>query len=331
MLKQQLLKIIRAVEIHSPTTFSLAGTLISSKSIRCSAGQNPLVEALMRNLYFDCYCRPFKGRVTVQPRTPRPSQDFLSSLSAANTSSDYLNCGWLVHSVLPTGHCIVEKNGSVRTVLDEEFILLEGVSAAPGAKVGISCLKESTTMRPGFYYIFGTALTDQQDDDDLLRFYWNVKAVGVLSLIRLLTLHLNRFQIPFRLKCVNNPRNYNRTDAAVLYFNKRFYHIGVELVADTYREIKQNLGLSTPLFSKPLAAGLGFAEQPENGASFGQHRCRILAEALVEAYEQNLVTEAERLAEVERQFERKGLDFARPYLNAGSTDRYEFPAAELST
>jgi hypothetical protein len=330
MLTDQLLKIIRALEIHSPSAFSLSGTLISSHGVPCSAAQNPLAEALMRSLYIDCYCRPFDGAATTGAHLARPNQEFLKSLSAANASSDYLNRGWLVRSLLPTGHCIVEKNGFIRTLMFDEFVLLEGDRTVPGATVGICCLKESMTMHPGFYYIFGTALTDQQDDEDLLRFYWNISASGVQNLIRLLTQQLNRFQIPFRLKCVNNPENYGRTDAAVLYFNKRFYRIGIELVTSAYHDIRNDLESNTPLFTKEFAPGLGFAEQPADGASFGQHRCRILAEALCSAYEQKLNTERERLTEVVKNFERKGLSFARPYLNPGSIDQYEFPGSELS-
>jgi hypothetical protein len=213
--------------------------------------------------------------------------------------------------------------------MSDEFVLLNGETSGPGAHVGIRCVKESMTMHPGFYFIFGTALTDQQDDEDLLRFYWNVDADGVLHLVRLLTVKLNRFQVPFRLKCVNNSLNYNRTDAAVLYFNKRFYRIGSELVATVHRQTSQYLKSGTPLFTKLLASGLGFAEQPENGASFGQHRCRVLAEALYNGYEQKLDSEEERLTEVVEHFERKGLSIERPYLNPGSIDHYEFPVAEL--
>ena len=259
----------------------------------------------------------------------QPNQEFLKCLSAANTSSDYLNRCWIIRSLLPSGHCIVEKNGAVRALTTDEFVLLSGDRAEAGAKVAVCCVKESMTMHPGFYFIFGTAITDQQDDEDLLRFYWNVTADGVLNLVRLLTLNLNRFQVPFRLKCVNNPLNYTRNDAVVLYLNKRFYRIGTELIASAHRETKQHLKSGTPLFTKPLASGLGFAEQPENGASFGQHRCRIVAEALYNCYEQELQTEEERLTEVVNQFERKGLSIERPYLNPGSIDQYEFPDSEL--
>jgi hypothetical protein len=330
MLVDQLLKIIRAVEIHSSTLFSFSGACISAQNVRCSAAQTPLVEALMRNLYFDCYCRPLDGKVTTEGYLARPNQEFLKTLSVANSSSDYLNRGWVIRSVLPTGHCIVEKNGCVRTLMVDEFIVLDGEQVASGATVGICCMKESMTMHPGFYYIFGATLTDQQDDEDLLRFYWNVNAGGVLNLVRLLTSQLNHFQIPFRLKCVNNPKNYGRTDAAVLYFNKRFYRIGIELVASAYRTIGEELGPVTPLFTKQLASGLGFAEQPANGASFGQHRCRILAEALCSAHEKSLETETEKLDEVKKHFARKGLSFEQPYLNPGSIDQYEFPVSELA-
>ena len=31
-------------------------------------------------------------------------------------------------------------------------------------------------MQPGFYYAFGEALADQQDDFGVVRLYWNVTA-----------------------------------------------------------------------------------------------------------------------------------------------------------
>jgi hypothetical protein len=42
----------------------------------------------------------------------------------------------------------------------------------------------------------------------------------------------------------------------------------------------------TPVFTKFLAPGLGLAEDPGQGDSFGQHRCRLLADAMILAYEQ---------------------------------------------
>src|SRR5436305_14389954 len=62
------------------------------------------------------------------------------------------------------------------------------------------------------------------------------------------------------------------------------YVLIVELLVDVYQAVKDNLKPETPLFTKRLAAGLGFAEDPGNGESFGMSRCRIVAEGLWSAY-----------------------------------------------
>ena len=81
----------------------------------------------------------------------------------------------------------------------------------------------------------------------------------------------------------------------------------------------RHLGPATPLFARRLRAGVGQAEDPAGGESFGQHRCRIVAEGLWNAYVEQASTREARLACVVAQFERHGLSLRRPHLNAGST------------
>lgn len=340
----ELLRIVRAVRILSLTSFSLAGEIFSAGDPRqhrppYSDEHKPLVNHLGRQLYLYCYCRKFEGLVTHQQFFLAADDDFVGKLSEANVSRERLDHGWRVLRGLPTGHCIAQKNGFIRMPAAGEFIphgepgvtlQQEGQQAGhegvrEGGSISIRCPKESKTMHPGFYYIFGEALTDQQDDDKLLRFYWNIKASGAESLVRLLTQRLNRFQLSFRLKCLNNPLAYKRADAAVLYINVRFYRLAAELVADVHRQVEGHLEPYTPLFTKPLAAGLSVAEEPGNGESFGQQRCRILAEALWNAYELNLPAEQQQLEQVTKQFELNNLSLEFPYLNPGSTDQYHSP------
>jgi hypothetical protein len=334
-LTADLLKIIRAVRILSDTSCTLAGRLISTGGPRQGSSepaQNTLVEFLARQLYRQCYCRRFDGVLTEEPFLNEPDDEFVSTLSKANTSREYLERGWRAVRQLPTGHDVAEKNGLARVLSAGEFIADEDDGAAPleGKSISLLWPRDSRTLHPGFYFVFGEAITDQQDDDKLLRFYWNVRADGAPRLVRLLTERLNRWQVPFRLKCLNSPSGYTRADAVVLYLNKRYYRLASELLAGIHEELKEHLRPETPLFSKQLADGLGLAEEPGNGESFGQQRCRVLAEGLWRAHERNLETDDERLAEVERQFASKGLRLDAAYLNPGSTDEYDFspdPAA----
>src|ERR1700687_5023118 len=325
-LKQELPQILQALQILSPTSFSWAGTTVSVGDLQQEQPPDPdeqkdlLIEHLVRQLYHHCYCRKFKADLIYQPVVPEPNEDFVNALSEANTTVERLDPGGHVLRRLPAEYYLVQKNDFIRAVGPAELISHDGpgVDLREGIAVNVLCRKESKTLHPGFYYIFGATLTDQQDEDDLLRFYWNIKAEAVQSLVRLLTNRLNRFQIPFRLKCLNIPASYNRADAAVLYLNSRFYRLATELLAEVHEQVEDYLDPDAPLFSKQLAAGLGLAEEPGDGESFGQQRCRTLAEGMWNAYELNLHAEHERLREVIKNFELKGLSLDHPHLNPGS-------------
>src|SRR5262249_33566341 len=85
-----------------------------------------------------------------------------------------------------------------------------------------------------------------------------------------------------------------------------------------------NLKQGTPTFTKPLAEGVGLAEDPGQGDSFGLHRCQLLADGMIRAYEQGKKSVYERLKVVEDRFAEDGISLEKPFLNPGSSDDYHF-------
>jgi len=332
--RAELQEILRAIEIVSPTSFYFAGKLFSSDDFGHSwpmsaPAQNPLVAQLNQQLYGSCYCKRFNGKLAEESFvTPSPDDNLVAELSTAHAGRERWDGGWQTHRLLPSGQIIAQKGGDTRIFWPGEFVSHEGPGMAmrEGARISVYVPRESREMQPGFYFVFSETVGDQQDDYNLLRFYWHVKESGAALLIRLITKEFNRFQLPFRFKSLANRIFYQRSDAAVLYINKRFYRLSVDLLSDIYYQLRENLGENTPLFTKPLASGLGLAEEPGNGESFGQNRCRILAESLWSAYEKNLKTEEAQLQEVRSQFERNGLTIDFPFLNPNSIDEYVFPS-----
>lgn len=330
----ELLKIFRALEIVSPTSFSFAGKMFSSSDsaqltwTMSAPAQNPLVAQLTLQLYASCYCKRFAGKLPDdQIVAPPPDDNMMAELSAAHAGQPGWDSGWQTHRLLSSGQIIAQKGGYTRLLWPGEFISHEGPGMAmrEGARISIYAPRESWEMQTGFYYVFSETIADQQDDYNLLRFYWHVKHSGAPLLVRQITQELNRFHLPFRFKSLASRTFYQRSDAAVLYINKRFYHLTVELLADIRNTLREHLGEETPLFTKPLAAGLGLAEEPGTGESFGQNRCRLLAEGIWNAFEKGQQTEQERLQEVRLQFERNGLTLDFPFLNPHSNDQYLFP------
>ena len=249
----------------------------------------------------------------------------MQQLSAANTSRDRLSRGWQLLRLLPTEHYIAQKDGLVRILASSECQLEPGPATDlnEGGLISVPWSRQSATIQPTFYFAFGEAIGDQQDDADLMKVYWNIRAAGMPLLMRLLTQRLNRFRIPFRLKCLNNPNAYTRADAAVLFMSRRFYDVAEVLLAGIVLDVKGYLDVDVPLFSKRLAGGVGVAEEPDNGESFGQQRCRMLAEAMWNAHRLHLRGEHERLEAVAEHFELHGLSLDTPHLNPGSVNRYE--------
>jgi HopA1 effector protein family len=218
------------------------------------------------------------------------------------------------------------KGAMTRMVWAGEFLAHggPGVPPRPGLDISLFAPKESRTLQPGFYFAFGEALTDQEDEFSVVRLYWNVRTSGAPELTGNLTRTLNRFAVPFRFKCLSMAALYGRSDAAVLYLAKRHYRIAAQLLAPIYPAVRPLLGAATPLFSKRLADGLALAENPKSGESFGMHRCRLVAEAICKAHARGVETAHGRLDEIAAHFAAAGLSLDRPFLNAGSVDRYEF-------
>jgi hypothetical protein len=152
----------------------------------------------------------------------------------------------------------------------------------------------------------------------LLRLYFHIVAAAAVPLMAGVTAWLNRARIEFRLKVVDVPERFTRCDAAVLYVGARDF----DGVRPMLRDLDVAMGERTPAFTKPLARGIGLAEDPPTGESFGAHRCRLLAEAIVEAHRLGLRRPGDRLAAVKAHFATHAVDLSTPYLEPASHDRY---------
>lgn len=329
-LRAELLGILQAVAFPAPDTVALAGSTMDARAFGQIAGSpaaaSSIVMQLQELFYESCYCRRFGGASAARRVMPAPDAGFIEDLAAANTGREHWNAGWHIQQQLPSGQIVAGKGALTRMVWPGEFHSHgpPGIPPNPGTEISLFVAKESRTMQPGFYYVFGEALADQEEEVGPVRLYWNVTAPGAAQLIVGVTEVLNRFAIPFRFKCLSVPEWFDRADAAVLYVAKRHFRITALLLADVYRVVAPWLKAATPLFTKPLADGLGLAEDPKTGESFGMNRCRLLAEAVCNAHARGLDTAEARLSEVGAAFTGAGLSLERPYLNRGSADAYAF-------
>ena len=325
-----LYEIIDAVKITSPDAFLFAGKNITAHTEPVyqhggSRTATPLVKTLTDIFYQQCYFRKFNGSYHEQTAINPASGKFPASLSKANTTKDRWDKDWLIEESLQTGQFIATREGRYKFLNPGEFINAEYQSGLPrqGNKVSIHCPKESFSYQAAFYFVFSNEIVDQQGLFTLMRFYWNIKHTGAASLVGLITKSLNKFSIPFVFKILNNPGSFIRSDAAVLYVSKPYYHILAQLLPDVYEQIKDELNPDVPLFTKELSPGLSLAEDPENGESFGMSRCGMLAQGIFNAYEAGKTEREDIMQYVRKSFETNGILPGKPYLQPGSTDIYE--------
>ena len=332
-LRATIAAILDSVRIDSAASYSFAGQifgereLLADPSVVADAPHGRLVAHLGRHLYRWCYCRTLTDGISSESDAGSPDEDVIEALAEANTSRERWDRGWAIDQILPSGQVLARRGVTLRTLWGGEYTTHDGPGAPPRAGMALSVFvpRESRTLQPTFYFAFGEASADQEGSQRLLRFYWNVRGDGAPPIMRALTGALNRFQVPFRLKCATRRSELARLDAMVLYVAARYYRVTSEILLDVYPRVAADLDANTPLFTKRLRPGLGFAEDPGTGESFGTHRCRLLAEGIWFAFEQGASSVEVGLRVVADHFERSGISLDRPFLNAGSLGSYDVP------
>jgi hypothetical protein len=331
---QLLEQALSALDILSPTAFSFAGQVFNGQAYRSMTGQasaqvqNPLISQLAEILYSYVYAHRFDGVVQVPPAVQEPmADDLIEVLSQANESRERWDANWQVSQVLPSGQILANKNDGMRILWPGEFITHDGPGIPPrtGSMITVFSARESRTVQPGFYFAFGETQGEQFDPYETVRFYWNVRDSGAAELVQAITRRLNRFFTPFRFKICSRRVLFSRLDSAVLYVSKRHHRVTAEVLVDVYRGLRPYFEKDTPIFTRSLAPGLAFAEEPGTGESFGTFCCRLVAEGIWNAHLHGTQDLAARLEAIQLRFQDSGVDFERPYLRPGSSEIYEFP------
>lgn len=333
-LMDELRRIVAAVDVLGPTGFRFAGRQFQEapNAPKEPAGAPPRVLGALRDAFYQyAYVRRFDGTAfDPLPPPPRPDDDLVPLLSRANPGRERWEAGWTISQILQTGQVLARRHGATRFLWPGEFVARDtpGMQPRQGMQVSVFCPRESATIQPGFYYVYGEAASEPDSEMDLVRLYFNVSDAGSPTLVHHLAAALNRYGVPFRFKALARRSAYVRSDSAVLYVNRRFFRIAAELVElEVSPRIAPFVRPETPLFTLPLAPGIALAEDPETGESFGMARCRLLAEGVWRAKEEGARTLDERMDAVARHFSAAGISLERPYLNAGSIDRYDLAAA----
>jgi hypothetical protein len=336
---------VRATAIQSATGFSWFGRSSTPlpdrirRALPADTARSYLLYNLQARLYASFYCMgvatPWKrdiGSQSITGMTP-----FVERLSAANSGVGYWAGGWQVQA-LEGDRVVVEKLGVSVWARPEDCSPATGHEDAnssarngisPGTPVSLRFPGEAIALSPGYYMALADKRLRGEDAEPLVRFYWHLDPWGAESLMRAVTTALNEASLPFRLKVLNDRARYARCDAGVLYVRKADYDAIATVIERVYDLVASNLLPRAPAFTKQIAPGLGFAEDPGGAQSFGHHRCHILADGIIRAYEAGNKSLGERMLTVEERFAQEGIDLRAPFLNPGSSDVYTFPLGPI--
>ncbi|MGA7732491.1 MAG: T3SS effector HopA1 family protein, partial [Chloroflexia bacterium] len=343
--RSQLFDVINAVRIHSPTTFSWFGKrsprLMSriEREITPRTARSFLHYTLQSRLYSHFYCpgAAIPARDDEPAGKPSGLAHFVERLSEANCGQGYWTGGWaeVAQPGLGPGLISAGRAGLLLLVGDGEYkqdpVGLRSISPSESGLM-LRFGKDLPSISPGFYMALGDLDLDTvghvHEAGRLVRFYWHVTPEGAVALMRLCTHSLNEAQVPFKLKVLNDPQSYSRSDAAVLYTRQAHYPQVASLLENIYPRIRTELREAVPALTKRLAPGLGLAEDSGDGDSFGLNRCGLIAEGLIRAYEAGSDSPGMRLEAMAHCVAEAGLSLDHPYLSPNSADIYTFHADE---
>lgn len=329
--EQTLLSIFESICIHSPSHFSFpADTPPDSrhKSEPVLPAESARLALDIRDaLYSRCFARSFEAVTDEdQPESQATVSDTIArQFSAANHGSDGWLAGWSVQEICADRSLVIAKGKTRRITRPGEYVMTfyEDMPPRVGCAVTLCHRKESFTLQEGVYYAFGNALAEPEDETCTLRIYFNASQESAVAIFEVITTDLNKLKVPFTLKSMLRARDRGRSDATLLYIPASRYRALADLLEKFSPSLRASLKPGVPLFTKKLRDGVGLAESPTNGESFGMHRSRLVAEAIVDAWLDGAQDGPTRLRYTERRFEAEGLSLARPYLNPGSEDVYE--------
>ncbi len=315
-----LVAVAEAVRILPPQSVQLAP--LPPQPVSAQPGQDirtAMLEALWPLLYQHAYTRRWDGNpAPAKPLNLAPDATLVAALSAANAGHSLMDRGWKIYQVTPDGRLHVEKGGCYRVVNAAQVGLPPGYQPQPGGLIDLPMPHQSLTAQAGYYHAFGETPASAADEGELARLYFNVGVEQVPALLHLLTLGLNRYFIPFSLKCPVAPALYDRVDTLVLYPPRRYLPLVLDVLDEAVALLAPLLRPGEPLFTRRLLPGLGGADDPGTGESFGQSRCRLAAAGIIDAWSGGgtlLDCMAARLSGA-------GLRPEAPHLSPGLADLY---------
>ena len=296
----------------------LLGLTITQDGVPQLAGHREAALLCLRDyVYARYFCRWEPGAAARTRYSDRASGDpsFVATLVAAAHNATCWEPGWKV--VKADADWAFVSNGRLNLFVDDRAHLMPaGALVGEPAQVRMPCAREN--LSPGFFYLVGRAgPIDRQAA--YLKLYLNLTCAGAAPLVEALSRGPQLERLRFEAKVANSPGGYCRVDSALVYVEPRSYPGLVSFLRAQRRAHPSRWRDETPLFTRALGPGLAVAEAAPGHSkeSFGQQRCRLVAEEVLRALEIGELAPARWLSFVAARFGREGLNLEAPRHLAG--------------
>ena len=274
-----------AVSVDAPDRYRWLGqTFVVAGTQSSISGTRPeLISAVASCLYANFYC----AGVPSPPETrrldgPLPSARFRADLESAISEDRTLEPGWTVTS-RQNDQLRVSRGGVTFRCLPKNVAVDEGVQVQLGDVVSIWTPSVRSGISPGFLSVLGPV--SPRLGEPLRRYYWNVAPEGAPGVLKAICRSLNSLGVAYMLKALATPEDYSRRcDSVILYVPAAQRDTVEPALLPVLRAVADWVEPLTPAMTERLAPGLATADDPGNGESFGEVRCRAVAECIVEAW-----------------------------------------------
>lgn len=320
-----------AVTFRSRDDFDFAGQTVpptegATRHLEAMAGhEDSSLARLQLQIYHAAFAREFRGEPAAIPAESHRNDELVRRLTQANPGRSRWEQGWRITRIEDNGTAIAERAGMVHPFVAGQYVVEDGEHLPPRPRTSIRVFLpcESLTAQDGFYYVYGESTEPLDPDHNPLRFYFNTRAETVAEVMQHVAGVLNRYEVPFRLKCPTAIEQYPRLDSTVVYFHPRLLRIVSMALRGLEPRLRPLLDDPVPLFTRGVADGIAFAEDPGNGESFGLHRSRLIAEALLQCHDRGELSSDSCLKEFRSLLERQHISINAAYARARYLPQYD--------